>query len=332
MKLLTRNRLLFADVTTCVARRRAFLGAAFAAALLVGVAGCGRSAEGLEVTNLAPPPVAAGHPAGTVTLSVTSDVPTEVKKLQDAITAGGGTVLATVDNTADADLRGITIPPNTTVIGGPPAVGLPMLRINQQAAAALPARYLVTQDATGAAKIVYNGPDYVAVVSGAVDPATSSPFAQSVTQVADSAAGSSGTPQSAPLIGVSPTGFLKVAETNTTVPGAVARVTVAATANEKILSTQDLAVGSGATGPALRATTSVLVSAPEYTSQLVAAAPTFGLELPLRFVIWLDDKNVTQVGYVDVGVLAARHGLKADDPNVVALAAECDRIAKIVAG
>ena len=79
------------------------------------------------------------------------------------------------------------------------------------------------------------------------------------------------------------------------------------------MSTQDLATGSGASGPALRATTSVLLSAPEYTTPLVAAAPTFGLELPLRFVIWLDDKNVTQVGYVDVGVLAARHGLKADD-------------------
>jgi uncharacterized protein (DUF302 family) len=317
---------------TCVARRRAFVGIALAACLLVGTAGCGRSAEGEEVTTLAPPPAAAGHPPGTVTLPVGSDVPAEVKKLQDAITAGGGTVLATVDNTADADLLGITIPPNTVVIGGPPAAGLPMLRANQQAAAALPARYLVQQDATGAVRLVYNGPDYVAVVAGAVDPTVSSPFAQAVTQVADAAANTTGNHQSAPLVGVSPTGFLRVAESNATVPAAVARVTVAATANEKILSTQDLATGSGASGPALRATTSVLVSAPEYTASLVAAAPTFGLELPLRFVIWLDEKNVTQVGYVDVGALAARHGLKADDAGVVKLAAECDRIAKIVAG
>jgi uncharacterized protein (DUF302 family) len=317
---------------TGVARRRVFLGIALAACLLACAAGCGRSAEGEEVTTLAPPPAAAGHPPGTVTLPVGSDVPAEVKKLQDAITAGGGTVLATVDNTADADLLGITIPPNTVVIGGPPAVGLPMLRANQQAAAALPARYLVQQDATGAVRLVYNGPDYVAVVAGAVDPTVSSPFAQAVTQVADAAANTAGNHQSAPLVGVSPTGFLRVAESNATVPAAVARVTVAATANEKVLSTQDLAAGSGASGPALRATTSVLVSAPEYTASLVAAAPTFGLELPLRFVIWLDEKNVTQVGYVDVGVLAARHGLKADDAGVVKLAAECDRIAKIVAG
>jgi len=233
---------------------------------------------------------------------------------------------------AGQGLLGVTIPPNTVVVGGPPAAGLPMLRDNQQAAAALPGRYLVTQDASGAVKLVYNGPDYVAVVAGAVDPAVSTPFAQSVTQVADTAAGTSGTPKSAPLIGVSPTGFLRVADSNTTVPIAVTRVTVAATNREVVVATQDLATGSGASGPALRATQSVLLSAPEFTTPLVAAAPTFGLELPLRFVIWLNDKNVTQVGYVDVGVLAARHGLKADDPNVVKLAAECDRIAKIVAG
>src|SRR3954453_3043760 len=49
-------------VTTSVARRRAFLSAALAAGLLASVVGCGRSAEGEEVTTLAPPPTAAGHP------------------------------------------------------------------------------------------------------------------------------------------------------------------------------------------------------------------------------------------------------------------------------
>jgi uncharacterized protein (DUF302 family) len=316
-------------VTTCVARRRAFLGAALAACL-VGTAGCGQYAQGEEVTTLAPPPAAAGHPPGSITLPMGTEMGVAVKKVQDAITADGGTVLASVDNAADASAVGATVPANTVVIGGPPAAGLPMLRTNQQAAAALPERYLVHQTATGAVQLVYNGPDYVAVVSGVIDQTVSNPFAQSVTKVADQTTGTTGDPKSAPLIGVSPTGYLRVAPSNASVPVTLARLTTEVkSAAETVVATQDLANGSGGSGPALRATTSILVSAPTLTSPLVAAAPTFGLELPLRFVIWLDDKNVTQVGYVDVGVLAARHGLKADDPNVAKVAAECDRLAKI---
>jgi len=320
-------------VTTCVARRRAFLGAALAACLVVGTAGCGRYAEGAEVTVLTPPPVAAGHPPGTVTLPMGTEVGVAVKKVQDTIAANGGVVLVTVDNAADASNVGATVPANTVVIGGAAATGLPMLRTSQQAAAALPERYLVHQTATGAVQLLYNGPDYVAVVSGVVDLAATTPFAQSVTRIADQSTGTVGNQKSAPLIGVSPTGFLKVAESNASVPATVARLTTEVkSAGEAVVASQDLATGSGKDGPALRATTSILVGIPLLTSPLVTAAPTFGLELPLRFVVYLDDKNVTQVGYVDVGVLAVRHGLKADDPNVVKLAAECDRLAKIATG
>ena len=86
---------------------------------------------------------AAGHPPGTVDRCRWA--PTwapAVKKVQDAITANGGTVLATVDNAADVRATRRHVPANTVVIGGSPATGLPMLRTNQQAAAALPERYL----------------------------------------------------------------------------------------------------------------------------------------------------------------------------------------------
>jgi uncharacterized protein (DUF302 family) len=319
-------------VTTWGKRRRTVLGAGLAAVLSLATA-CGASATGEEVTSLAPPPPSAGHPPGTVTLPMGTDMGAAVKKVQDAITAGGGTVLATVDNAADVRATGATIPGNTVVIGGSPATGLPMLRTNQQAAAALPERYLLRQDAGNAVSLVYNGPDYVAVVSGVVDMAATTPFAQATDKVADAAAAAPGVHQSAPLIGVTPTGFLRVAAGNASVPVTVTRLRNAvAAARETVVTAQDLALGSADAGPALRATSSLLVSAPTITSPLMAAAPTFGLELPLRFVVWLDDKNITQIGYVDVGVLAARHGLKADDPNVVRLAAECDRLAKIAAG
>ncbi|MDT7553049.1 MAG: hypothetical protein QOI16_1585, partial [Pseudonocardiales bacterium] len=144
------------------------MGAVVATGLLIATTGCGASATGEDVTSVAPPPVTAGHPPGTVTLPAGKDLAAAVKKTQDAITAGGGAVLATVDNAADAGVAGTTIPGNTVVIGGAPAVGLPMLRANQQAAAALPERYLLRQDASGAVSLVYNGTDYVAAVSGVV--------------------------------------------------------------------------------------------------------------------------------------------------------------------
>jgi uncharacterized protein (DUF302 family) len=319
---------------TRIPRRRVIMGAVFAASLLVGTAGCGASATGEEVTSIAPPLPAAGQPPGTVTLPVGSEMGSAVKKLQDAITAGGGVVLATIDNAADARATGApAIPANTVVIGGATAVGLPMLRANQQAAAALPERYLLRQATGGAVSLTYNGPDYVAAVSGVVALAATNPFATATSSVVDQTAGVSGVHESAPLIGVTPKGFLLIAPGKATVPATVARLRDAIGApGETVVADQDLAAGSADAGPALRATHSLLVSAPGFTTALVAAAPTFGLELPLRFVVWLDDKNTTQIGYVDVGVLAARHGLKADDPNVIRLAAECDRLAAAAAG
>jgi uncharacterized protein (DUF302 family) len=257
-----------------------------------------------------------------------------VKKLQDAITAGGGVVLATVDNAADVRASGAAaIPANTVVIGGAPAVGFPMLRANQQAAAALPERYLLRQDTTGNVSLTYNGPDYVAAVSGVVDLAATNPFTSATSSVADKASGASGGHSSAPLIGVTPKGFLRTAVGNANVPLTVARLRDALDVpDETVVANQDMAAGSADPGPALRATQSLLIGAPAFTAPLVSAAPTFGLELPLRFVVWLDDKNNTQVGYVDVGTMAARHGLKADDPNVVRLAAECARLANAATG
>ncbi len=317
--------------TTRVPRQRMILSAALAAILLVGTAGCGATATGEGVTALAPPPPTAGHPPGTVTVAVAGDMAAAVKKVQAAITAGGGTVLTTVDNAADAGSTGAAVAGNTVVIGGAAAVGLPMLRANQQAAAALPERYLLRQDGSGVS-LVYNGPDYIAAVSGVVDLDATNPFATATASVADQAAGAPGLHVSAPLIGVTPKGFLRVAAGDATVPITIAQLTGAIADGETVVTNQDLAAGSGQGGPALRATQSLLVSAPVFTSPLVAAAPTFGLELPLRFVVWLDDTNTTEIGYVDVGVLAARHGLKVDDPNVVRLAAECNRIANVAAG
>jgi uncharacterized protein (DUF302 family) len=89
----------------------------------------------------------------------------------------------------------------------------------------------------------------------------------------------------------------------------------------------DMAAGSADGGPPIRPTTLVLVSHPEAEGPLLAAAPSIGIELPLPFILWLDEWGDTRLGHPDLRMLATRHGVAPDDPAVARLAAEAERLA-----
>lgn len=288
-------------------------------------AACGASAAGEQVLAHAPGPAVPGQPPGTVSLSAGRDFAAAVKAVQDAITARGGTVEATVDLAAQAKV------PATVVVGGPPASRLPLLRASQTAGVNLPERYLLTQDPSGAVNLTYDGAGYVAVVAGDTDPAAGSVLADTVRAVAAQATGTSTPPVPSPLLGVTPTGYLTVTPGAAPVAATVTRLRTAvlASTNDELVGVLDLAAGST---PPLRPTTEVLVRNPPLEAPLLAAHPGFGLELPLRFLVWQDAQNTTQVGYPDVAKVAARHGIAANDPAVTALAAEMARLAKLAAG
>ncbi len=305
-------------------RRRTLLMGAALAACPVAACGTGESVYALG------PPARPGQPAGTVVLTTKSDVASAVKRLQDAITAGGGTVAATVDHTADAKAAGVTMPGNTVVIGGSPGAQAPLLRANQRAGANVPGRYLVREDTGGVASIVSNSADYVAAVSGVLDATASTALVSELATVAAKGAGIRSTPLPAPLLGVTPDQFLLVVAGDATVPATVTRLRNNADRASRIVAVIDLAAATPA--PTIRATTEVLVSTPAAEAPLIAAVPSFGLEMPMRYLVWVDDKQVTQVGYTDVRLLAARHGLPVTDPNVVRLASDADRLVKIVTG
>jgi uncharacterized protein (DUF302 family) len=306
-----------------VQRRTVLIGAALAAC---SVAACG---TGESVYDLAPP-ARPGQAAGTVVVTGSADVAATVKRLQDAITAAGGTVAATVDHAADAKAAGVTLPAATVVIGGSPGAQAPLLRAGQRAGATVPERYLVRQGAGGVATITYDSADYVAAVSGVIDPAASTALAAEIGAVAARGAGVRSLPLPAPLLGVSPQEFLLVVAGDTTVPTTVTRLRSNAPQGSTVVAAIDLAAATPA--PAIRPTTEVLVSTPAAESPLIAAAPSFGLEMPMRYLVWVDDQQITQVGCTNVRLLATRHGLPADDPNVVRLAADADRLVKIVTG
>lgn len=304
------------------------LAALTAVTLTAGAAACG---TGDLVYDLAPP-ARPGQPAGTVLISSGTDVAATVTRLQDSITRSGGTVIAVVDHASDAKNAGVNLPPSTVVIGGSAQAQDPLLRVDQGSGVNLPSRYLVRQAADGTATITYDGPGYTAAVSGIGIAGVSRALASEVDTVAAAGAGVTTPPMAAPLVGVTPTGYLVTTAGQSAVTTTVARMRANVDVPSKLVATIDLAAGSATPGPGLRATTELLVSTPEAEAPLIAAAPSFGLEMPMRFVVWNDNKDVTQIAYPDVKVLAARHGLPVTDPNVVRLAADADRLAKLAAG
>lgn len=298
------------------------------AVLAAGVTACG---SGEAVYDLAPP-ARPGQAAGTVVLRGSSAVAATVTRLQDAITKAGGRVEAVVDHTADAKAVGVNVPASTVVIGGSPKAQDPLLRIDQGAGANLPSRYLVRQGANGTATVTHDGADYVSAVAGIGVANASRSLSAELATVAAAGTGVTAVPMAAPLVGVTPTGYLLTTAGGSSVSTTVSRLRDNLDNSSTLVGTIDLAAGSADPGPALRATTELLVSTPEAEAPLIAAAPSFGLEMPMRFVVWLDNKDVTQIACPDVKVLAARHGLPVTDPNVVRLAADADRLVKLAAG
>jgi uncharacterized protein (DUF302 family) len=300
-----------------------------ALALTFVVSACGN-------TSAAAPPVTAaapGQPAGSVLLPLGTDVATAVRSLQDGITAGGGTVAAVVDHAATARAAGVEIPANTVVIGGAPAEHIALVRADQRAAANLPQRYQVRQGTDGAISVYYDGADYVAAVSGVASPEARLALRDASAAVAGRVAPGSTVPPPAALIGVTPAKYLLTVFGSADVPATVERLRRNADrGGTRTVAAVDTAAGSATPGPAIRPTSVVLVSAPEATAPLLAATPSIGLDLPMRFVIWLDDQDRTQIGYPDVRRIAARHGIPAEDPNIVRLAADADRLARLAAG
>jgi uncharacterized protein (DUF302 family) len=297
--------------------------------LAVVAAACGNVGTGEVELE---PHAAPGQPSGTIMLTAGTDVATTTQRVQDAITSSGGSVVTVVDLAAEARRAGVTIPASTLVIGGSPAGQLPLLRVDQRAGVDLPQRYLV-HETDGWVSLTVNSADYVAAVSGIAAAGPRDALRDTTVPVLAEAVPGSTVPVGSPLIGVTPSGYLVSLSGSADVPTTVERLRRNADrAPTRSIAVADLAAHSADSGPPLRPTSVVFVSNPGAEVPLLAAAPSIGLDLPMRFVVWLDAEELTQIGYPDVRRLAVRHGISANDPNIERLAADSDRLARLAAG
>ncbi|WP_152428379.1 DUF302 domain-containing protein [Methyloferula stellata] len=74
----------------------------------------------------------------------------------------------------------------------------------------------------------------------------------------------------------------------------------------------DHSAGAAEVGLTLRPTVLFIFGNAKGGTPLMQAAQTAGIDLPLKVLVWQDDKGVTQVSYNDPAWIAKRHGAEND--------------------
>jgi uncharacterized protein (DUF302 family) len=95
--------------------------------------------------------------------------PTEtIRRLEQAVTTRGITILARIDHAAAAAKAGLALRPTKVLIFGNPKAGTPLMQAAQTMGIDLPLRALVWQDEDGKTWLGYNDPQWLARRHGAV--------------------------------------------------------------------------------------------------------------------------------------------------------------------
>ena len=76
----------------------------------------------------------------------------------------------------------------------------------------------------------------------------------------------------------------------------------------------DHAKGASKAGMDLSPTTLVIFGNPKIGTPLMQAAPTMGVDLPLRVLFYEGDDGKTHIAYHDLDKVAAQHGVPAEHP------------------
>ena len=89
-----------------------------------------------------------------------------------------------------------------------------------------------------------------------------------------------------------------------------------------VLARIDHAAAAATVGMELRPTEVLVFGDPRAGTPLMQAAPTLGIDLPLKALVWRDEGGATWLGYNDPRWLADRHGASAGSGQLLEAMAE----------
>jgi uncharacterized protein (DUF302 family) len=103
-------------------------------------------------------------------------------------------------------------------------------------------------------------------------------------------------------------------------------------AGASVIATVDHAAGAAKVGGKLRPTVLVIFGNPKLGTPILQCAQTAGIDLPVRALVWEDDRGDVWLGYDDPAHIADRHGAKGCDEAVNNMATKLGALFRKVAG
>lgn len=230
-------------------------------------------------------------------------------------------IVATIDHAAAAASVGLELDPNRVVVFGNPALGSPLMAINQRAGLDLPQRIQVVER-RGRVFVGFNDTTFLAArhrlgdaptldtIAGALRALTGVAIDGEVDAMARGARSFRWRPG------------LITQRSDADVDTTWARLLAAIEASPaSVVFTVDHEANAERVGIDLRPTRLVVFGSPTIGTPLMQESPTAGFDLPLKMLVWEDERGRTRVTTNGLR-LARRHGLRADDVTAVQTAIE----------
>ena len=279
---------------------------ALAAPLLLLAAACDTS--GTVVDNDRDRP-------GLAVVESDEGVPTSFARLGTALDAAPPvSIVARVDHADNAARAGLDLRPTRVALFGNPALGTPLMQIDQRAGLDLPQKVLVHEDADGRTFVSYNTAAYVADRHGVGGAATLGDIEAALRRFAEAAAGGAAAFTTDETTVRDGAGVVETRSANgfeTTYARLLAAIT--SNPNLAVVAEVDHAQGAASVGLELRPTRLVVFGNPALGTRLMQDEQTVAIDLPQKVLVYEGASGGVFVVYNDPDYLASRHDLDDSD-------------------
>ena len=284
-----------------------------AGALLTG--GCERLADlgGQQTADTTRAPGVPPPGEGLVTTTSAQSVRATAQQLRSAIEESGASLVVEVNHRQNAASAGDSLRPMRLLVFGNPALGTPLMQSVRAAGIDLPQKILVWQGADDSTRITYNAPAYlrarheVAGVGNALDR-----MGGTLAGLVEGAAGRAPDTTAFNADSISAGAGLAVEASDFGFEETFSRLQGAVQANPQlsIMARVDHAGNAaGTAGDSLLPTRLLMFGNPQAGTPLMQQAPTMGIDLPQKMLVYEGEENRTFVAYNRPAYLARRHQL-----------------------